>query len=262
MYARILAPPATDSKGHFAMPGTNKRADVDPAHRLSYALPHGMEATHQGPERQTSLGRSNHHRPAGQHPALRQALQCLATPVSSENEAAAQRRVTEAFALVGAVATGFATVEFHLQFLLSTLLCGKELALEAMLDFRRKTFAQRIEMLNELVASRLPEGTPLRRSGEELVTALTTLRETRNLYVHGYWLINYPLLVSTGGVRCSDTKWRLNPEDESWQTMTTLDISLGDLQKQIEDTGKVYGQIHALIAAIREQFPPSHPNNS
>jgi hypothetical protein len=179
--------------------------------------------------------------------------------VNPDNEEAAQRRVTEAFALVGAVATGFATIEFHLQFLLSTLLCGKELAFEAMLDFRRKTFAQRIEMLNELVASRLPEGTPLLRSGEELVTALTTLRETRNLYVHGYWLINYPLLISTGGVRCSDTQWRSNPEDESWQTMNTLDISLGDLQKQIEDTGKVYGQIHALIAAIREQSPPQPP---
>lgn len=179
--------------------------------------------------------------------------------MNSDKEEAAQRPVTEAFALVGAVATGFATIEFHLQFLLSTLLCGKELALEAMLDFRRKTFAQRIEMLNELVASRLPEGTSLRRSGEEPVTTLTTLRKTRNLYVHGYWLINYPLLISTGGVRCSDTKWRSNPEDDSWQTMTTLDISLGDLQKQIEDTGKVYGQIHALIAAIREQSPPQPP---
>jgi hypothetical protein len=45
MYARILAPPATDSKGHFAIMGTNERADVDPCHRLSYALPHGTDET-------------------------------------------------------------------------------------------------------------------------------------------------------------------------------------------------------------------------
>ena len=64
--------------------------------------------------------------------------------MNPEEEGAAQKLVTEAYALVGAVSTGFATIEFHLQFLLSVLISGKELAPEAMLVLRQKQFGQRI----------------------------------------------------------------------------------------------------------------------
>lgn len=106
-------------------------------------------------------------------------------------EEAAQKLVTEAYTLVGAVSTGFATIEFHLQFLLSVLISGKELAPEAMLVLRQKQFGQRIELLKDLVTLRLPKDTDLRQRGLALVAALSALRDTRNLYVHGYWLINY-----------------------------------------------------------------------
>jgi len=33
------------------MLGTNERAEVDPGHRLTYALPHGTEESRRGPER-------------------------------------------------------------------------------------------------------------------------------------------------------------------------------------------------------------------
>jgi hypothetical protein len=172
----------------------------------------------------------------------------------SSDETAEQQIVTKAFALVGTVATGFSTIEFHLQFLLSTLICGKENAPEAMLVLKQKQFGQRIELLKDLVTLKLPKDSELRRKGVELVAALNTLRETRNLYVHGYWLINYPVILSSGGIRCSETKWRFNKDDESWTSMTTRDISLDDLRKQITETDSVFGQIHALIKQIHEQL--------
>jgi len=174
--------------------------------------------------------------------------------MSPHKEAAAQKIVTEAYAMVGTVATGFSTIEFHLQFLLSTLISGKEAAPEAMLVLKDKQFRQRIELLKDLVTLRLKKGSELRRKGMELVAALNSLRKTRNFYVHGYWLINYPTILSTGGVRCSDPTWQFNKDDESWTSMTTRDISLADLRKQITQTGRVFEQIHELIKQIHNQL--------
>jgi hypothetical protein len=163
-------------------------------------------------------------------------------------------RVTEAYAHVGAVATGFAALEFHLQFVLSILISGKEVSPEALLVTRSKSFGQKIELLKELVELRLPKRSDLRRVGIELVTELDALRKKRNLYIHGYWLINYQLLVSTDGVRCSDTKWRFDKRTDSWKTMETIDISLDELRKQGKANGALFTKLHDFNNQLLKEF--------
>jgi hypothetical protein len=172
-----------------------------------------------------------------------------------------RQHVTEAYAHVGAVATGFAALEFHLQFVLSILISGKEVSPEALLVIRSQPFGQKIELLKELVELRFPQQSDLRRLGIELGTELDALRKRRNLYVHGYWLINHQLLVATGGVRCSDTKWRFERRTRSWKIMEPIvadTVRAAPIQDKVRDLldknsfyiGVVTGQRdHAWISA-------------
>jgi hypothetical protein len=176
----------------------------------------------------------------------------------TDDTKAQRERVTEAYALVGAVATGFSALEFHLQFVLCLLISGKEVSPEAILATRTKSFGQKIELLKDLIELRFPKDSDLRRVGSELVAELNALREKRNLYVHGYWLINYQLLVSTGGVRCSDTKWRFDKQAESWKSMQTFDISLDDLRKEGKATGALFTQLHSFNDRLRKELVQKH----
>jgi hypothetical protein len=167
---------------------------------------------------------------------------------------AEHQQVMEAYAHVGAVATGFATLEFHLQFVLSVMISRREVSPEALLVTRSKTFGQKIELLRELIQLRLPKGSDLHRIGIELASELDALRKKRNLYIHGYWLINYHVLASTGGVRCSDTKWRFDKKTDSWKTMETTDISLAELRKQGKATGALFKKLHDFNNRLLKEF--------
>ena len=169
-----------------------------------------------------------------------------------------REQVTEAYALVGAVSTGFATLEFHLQFILVLLITSKEASPEAFVTLRERQFSQKIRLLKDLIILRTPQKSDLRTKGNQLVKRLDALRETRNLYIHGYWLINYPLLLSTGGVRCSDTRWRFDKKTEAWTTMETHDIALSILRNQIAETGELYKELHSYNALIRDYLSESN----
>ena len=161
--------------------------------------------------------------------------------------------VDEAYALIGKVAVGFSTIEFHLQFLLSLLLTGKEGSAEAVILFGQKQFSQRIRLLKDLVILKFDEGSRLGHEGIELVNSLEALRVTRNRYVHGYWLVNRHLLVSSGGVRCSETKWHFDKSDQAWKSMQPIDIPLDELRRQIAETQTVFERIHGAIAEIKKE---------
>ena len=172
----------------------------------------------------------------------------------NEDEQAAERLVTEAYALVGHVATGFAALEFHLQFLVSFLISGKELSPEAILTTRKQQFAERLDLLKDLARLRLPAGTGLRTKALELIDELNALREKRNLHIHGCWLVNYPLVAFDKIVRVSDPRWRFNKEDESWHSMGTTDIPLDTLRDQTHQIAKLVERVHALIQEIKTEI--------
>jgi hypothetical protein len=169
----------------------------------------------------------------------------------NEDEQAAEKLVTEAYALVGHVATGFAALEFHLQFLVSFLISGKELSPEAILTTRKQHLAERLDLLKDLTRLRLPAGSDVRTKALELIDDLNALRETRNLHIHGFWLINYPLVAFDKIVRVSDPRWRFNKEDESWHSMGTKDIPIETLRNQTHQIAQLIERIHALIQEIK-----------
>jgi hypothetical protein len=162
--------------------------------------------------------------------------------------------VQEAYSLVGGVATGFSTLDFHLQFLLSVLVSGKEASPQAILVLRQKTFGQKIQLLEDIVSLNFPRGSQLRSRGQTLVKALNKLREKRNLYIHGYWLINYEVIASTGGVRCSDTKWRFDKKTDSWTSMPTHDISFRELRNYIQTTGDLFKELYSFNDAVLKEL--------
>ncbi len=53
-------------------------------------------------------------------------------------------KIVRAYALLGMSATGFATLEFHIQFLLSFLHIGKSLGIETAVFTRRADFRQKM----------------------------------------------------------------------------------------------------------------------
>ena len=170
----------------------------------------------------------------------------------SESQELATKLETEAFALIGANATRFSAIEFLLQFTLSLLISGKTLAPEAVLSFRSQSFGQRIQLLRDLVGLRLSIDSKLREKGTALVSSLEALREKRNHFIHGFWIVNYHLIVTTGGVRCSDTKWRFDKETNSWVSLTTKDFPLTELQNQLDEISQVTTQMHELNSEIEE----------
>jgi hypothetical protein len=162
--------------------------------------------------------------------------------------------VENAYALIGGVAIAFSTIDFHLQFLLSVLITGKDSSPQALLVLRQIGFAQKIQLLQELLNLNFPEEkSELRIRGEKLVSALNNIRGKRNLYVHGFWLVNYPLMASTGGVRVSDTKWRYDKSAKSWTCLESHDISPAELRQQIVAAKELYDELLSFIAVVKEQ---------
>jgi len=152
--------------------------------------------------------------------------------------------VTEAFALVGGISTGFASLEFHLQFILVLFISGKEDSSEAFLTIRDRQFSQKIQLLKDFVVLKFPKGDDLRTEGLALVKTLDSLRMKRNLFIHGYWLINEGVLATTGGIRCSDTRWKFDKKTEEWASLETHDFSLTELHKQIRENKAAFDALY------------------
>lgn len=156
----------------------------------------------------------------------------------------------QAYALVGRAATSFARLEFHLQFLSLFLVSGKHLSPEAVILTRRHTFAEKIQLIRELIAFRQPKDDPVRQRVIKLATDLDTLRERRNFFIHGYWLINWQLIFSEGLVRCSDPKWRYDKTTEEWNSMQSHEIRFDELEELIRLIATVTHEVHEVVATL------------
>jgi hypothetical protein len=160
--------------------------------------------------------------------------------------------VMQAYALVGRAAADFATLEFHLQFLTSFLATGKRLSPEAVILTRRYTFSDKIQLIREITPFRFPKDSPIRQCLSNLASDLDTLRERRNFFIHGYWLINWQLIYSEGLIRCSDPKWRFDKKTEGWTSMQSHDITFEDLENLIRKIASTIGETHNALSMIEE----------
>ena len=173
-----------------------------------------------------------------------------------------------AYALVGRAAADFATLEFHLQFLTSFLIGGKAVSPEALVLTRRHTFADKIQTIRDLLPFRFPNDGSLRERVLELLSDLDGLRERRNFFVHGYWLINWQLIASEGFIRCSDPKWRFDKKTQTWNSMRSHDIRFEELEELIRRVVKATMEVHSILNELEkgltqstggEQSPPAYP---
>ena len=152
--------------------------------------------------------------------------------------------VTRAYAWVGVCAIQYSALEFHLQFLLSFLHMGKELAIETVVFSRNSSLAHKIKLVRELLMIRINSDPDLLERGLQLVREIEAKRKQRNLFIHGYWLINKPLLLS-GIIRVSDTSWQYDEKNIEYRAMGSQDIT----PSQLEDIPQA---INLLIDRIGE----------
>ncbi len=158
--------------------------------------------------------------------------------------------VVRAYALLGLCATQFSALEFHIQFLLSFLHMGRELAVETVVFTRRSTFYQKISLITELLRLRLHDQPVLLASGIALTTDLQTYRQKRNLFIHGYWLVNRPLIMQ-GLLRVSDTSWEYNKKENSYTAMSSIDMPLSELEALPGNIGGLIERSNELLKALR-----------
>ena len=169
--------------------------------------------------------------------------------------------VMKAYALIGIVASNFATLEFRLQFLLSVLVSGQVISPEATILVGNKSFSEKIRVLNEMAILRITKGSTLRSRTAILVRQLENLRNTRNMFIHGYWLVNYPLLLTTGGVSCANPKWQFNAKTEEWNSMTSKEISLEELEDISQSIVHAIDEISSISQALESEHKggPAYP---
>jgi hypothetical protein len=162
-----------------------------------------------------------------------------------------EESVLKAYALVGRAATGFSALEFHLQFLVSALITGKPLAIEAVILTQRSSFAQKIQLLRDFIPIRFIKGNPFREPAIKLAEDLDALREDRNLFIHGCWLINWQIIAAEGLIRCSDPKWRRD-KNEEWKSMTSQDFPFARLEELIKRTISITEEVGQIVHSFEK----------
>jgi hypothetical protein len=157
--------------------------------------------------------------------------------------------VVRAYAILGLCATQFSALEFHIQFLLSFLHMGRKLAIETVVFVRRSSFYKKISLIDELLRIRLHDQPELLKSGLSLTADLRTYRQKRNLFIHGYWLVNR-FLIMDGLLRVSDTTWDYNEKEVSFSAMKSIDMPLPELESLPAEIGALIERCHKLIDAL------------
>lgn len=164
--------------------------------------------------------------------------------------------VVRAYALLGLCATKFSALEFHIQFLLSYLHMGRELAVETVVFTRRSSFSDKISLISELLRLRLHGQPDLLGTGLSLAADLEKCRESRNLFIHGYWLVNRPLIIQ-GFLRVSNPRWRYREKEASYTAMDSVDFALADLEILPRTICELIERLHNLLSTLKR----AHPNN-
>jgi hypothetical protein len=166
--------------------------------------------------------------------------------------------ILRAYAILGLCATQFSALEFHIQFLLSFLHMGRELAVETVVFTRRATFYQKISLIAELLRLRLHDQPELLQSGLSLTVDLQAYRQKRNLFIHGYWLVNR-FVIMDALLRVSDTSWDYNKEEASYSAMTSIDMPLADLEALPGKIGELIDRCHSLLEALKTHASSKTP---
>jgi hypothetical protein len=151
--------------------------------------------------------------------------------------------VIRAYALVGFCAAQFARLEFHVGFSLSYFHMWKEMSVETVIFTRNAQLRDKLRLLKELITYRLKHRFPqLAAEGITIVDRIDKIRDERNLFIHGYWLINH-FLTNEGIVNVSDTRWKYDSTDPAYSAMDTRKIKLSYLEALGRGVGEFITQL-------------------
>lgn len=169
--------------------------------------------------------------------------------------------VSRAYAWVGVCAIKYSALELHVQFLLSFLHMGKELAIETVIFSRNSSLAQKTKLVRELLQFRIISDPALLNRGLQLVAEIEAKRKQRNLCIHGFWLINRHLLMS-GIVRVSDTSWKYDEKKIEYRALGSQDITLTELEEIPKSINMLIDRMHAFIRDAKIYLKKSRAEKS
>jgi hypothetical protein len=157
--------------------------------------------------------------------------------------------MTRPYALIGMCTTGFSALEFHTQFLLGFLHNQKTLSIETIVFTRSCAFAEKLRLCEDFIKLRSDIFGDLTVVGLTLVKDIDLIREERNKFIHGYWLIS-PFHVAAGHVNVSDPKWKYDKSSNSYKAMDSLSIQLSELEALSQRIGALVGRLHKYIKQL------------
>jgi hypothetical protein len=138
---------------------------------------------------------------------------------------------------------------------------GRELAVETVVFTRRSSFYQKISLIVELLRLRLHDQPELLKPGLSLTADLQTYRQKRNLFIHGYWLVNR-FLIMDGLLRVSDTSWDYNEKETSYSAMNSIDMPLPELEALPAQIGGLIERSHNLLEALKAHYTSKAPKTN
>lgn len=150
------------------------------------------------------------------------------------------------FQLIGKITVQFATMEHRLQGLLEKLM-GDNNTLLGPIFIHDIPLAGLLKKIRLLARCRSRKHPMFLFDMEQALKKIVTLREERNLLIHGEWKIEE---MDSSGIKVRDFKMKY--EDGTWQEYSEIEFTekkLTNLQKQLEGIGI---EVESLISRLNE----------
>ncbi len=150
------------------------------------------------------------------------------------------------FQLIGKITVQFATMEHRLQGLLEKLI-GDNNTLLGPIFIHDIPLAGLLKKIRLLARCRSRKHPMFLFDLEQILKKIVTLREERNLLIHGEWIIQE---MNSSGITVRDFKMKY--EDGTWQEYTEIEFTekkLVNLNKQLEG---IANEVDSLISRLNE----------
>jgi hypothetical protein len=167
---------------------------------------------------------------------------CLLGDIDMQNK--------KVFPMIGELTLQFATLEHRLQGLLEILI-GEENILVGPLFIHNLTLAMLLRKIRVVAQCKIQEDKPLLQELERTIKRIDTIREVRNLLIHGDWHI-----ADTDSLPITVRDFKMRYENGNWQEFTETSFTEKKLAGLIRRlNGLAYEVEHRLNA------PQNAPNN-
>lgn len=161
------------------------------------------------------------------------------------------------FPMIGELTVQFATLEHRLQGLLEILI-GEDNILVGPLFIHNLTLAALLRKIRIVAQCKIQENKPLLQDLELTIKRIDTIREVRNLLIHGDWHI-----ADTGSFPITVRDFKMRYENGTWQEFTETSFTEKKLAGLIRRLKELAHEVEHLLHRLNGlQIAPNTINES